>query len=36
LTTAVTSSALVFPYLLVAAGCGVVAWFAAGMSKGLS
>jgi hypothetical protein len=33
-TTAVTSSALVLPYLLAAAGCGAIAWFAARIVRG--
>jgi hypothetical protein len=35
-TTAVTSSALVFPYLAVAASCGAIAWFATRNPKGMS
>ena len=35
-TTAVTSSALVFPYLLVAAACGPIAWFATRIPRGTS
>jgi hypothetical protein len=33
-TTAVTSSALVFPYLVVAVSCGAVAWFATSIPRG--
>ena len=33
-TAAVTSSALVLPYLLTAVACGVVAWFAARIPRG--
>jgi hypothetical protein len=35
-TTAVASSALVLPYLTVAAACGAVAWFATRIPKGMS
>jgi hypothetical protein len=35
-TTAVTSSALVLPYLVVAAACGAIAWFATRMPRGTS
>lgn len=35
-TTAVASSALVLPYLAVAAACGVIAWFATRSPKGTS
>ena len=35
-TTAVTSSALVLPYLMVAAACGAIAWFATRTSRGTS
>jgi hypothetical protein len=35
-TAAVTSSALVFPYLLAAAACAVIAWFATGLLRGTS
>jgi hypothetical protein len=34
--TAVTSSALVAPYLVVAAACGAIAWFATRISRGTS
>jgi hypothetical protein len=33
-TTAVTSSALVLPYLIVAAACGAIAWFATRIARG--
>jgi hypothetical protein len=36
LTTAVASSALVLPYLAVAAACGAIAWFATRIPKGTS
>jgi hypothetical protein len=35
-TTAVTSAVLVFPYLVVAAACGAIAWFAARVPRGTS
>jgi hypothetical protein len=35
-TAAITSSALVLPYLAVAVVCGVVAWFATGAGEGVS
>ena len=35
-TGAVASSALVLPYLAVAAACGAIAWFATRMPKGTS
>jgi len=35
-TTAVASSALVLPYLTVAAACGAIAWFATRIPKGTS
>jgi hypothetical protein len=35
-TAAVASSALVLPYLAVAAVCGAIAWFATRMPKGTS
>ena len=35
-TTAVTSSTLVLPYLMVAAACGAIAWFATRTSRGTS
>jgi carbon starvation protein CstA len=34
--TAVTSSALVFPYLVVAVACGAIAWFATRIPRGTS
>jgi hypothetical protein len=35
-TTVVTSSALVLPYLAVAAACGAIAWFATRIPRGMS
>jgi hypothetical protein len=35
-TTAVTSSALIFPYLMIAAACGTIAWFATRVPRGTS
>jgi hypothetical protein len=35
-STAVTSSTLVLPYLVVAAACAAIAWFATRMPRGMS